>query len=331
MHTREEKLEAVGRLLDIMDKLRAECPWNGAQTQDSLRQLTLEEVFELSDAVLSHKDSDIEKELGDLLLHIVFYAKIAEENGLYDIADIASRECEKMVFRHPHVFSGEKEADAQSVSEHWELRKLKERAGKHILDGVPESAPSVLKAMQIQRKVRDVGFDWEDRSDVWAKVREEMAEFEAEARALAEAEEAGAAVASTKDATTPAEPAAADGTAHDFADGAPAADRATAASSPAVAPTEGAPAQAKTAGAEERLAAARDRAESELGDVLFATINAARLYGIDPEVALSRTCRKFRRRFDYLEDRTIRAGRLLRDLSLAEMDAIWDEAKAEGL
>ena len=161
MHTREEKLEAVGRLLDIMDRLRAECPWNGAQTQDSLRQLTLEEVFELSDAVLSHKDSDIEKELGDLLLHIVFYAKIAEENGLYDIADIASRECEKMVFRHPHVFSGEKEADARSVSEHWELRKLKERAGKHILDGVPESAPSVLKAMQIQRKVRDVGFDWD--------------------------------------------------------------------------------------------------------------------------------------------------------------------------
>lgn len=272
MHTREEKIEAVGKLLDIMDRLRAECPWNGAQTQDSLRQLTLEEVFELSDAVLSHKDSDIEKELGDLLLHIVFYAKIAEENGLYDIADIASRECDKMVFRHPHVFSGEKEADAQSVSEHWELRKLKERAGKHILDGVPESAPSVLKAMQIQRKVRDVGFDWEDRSDVWAKVREEMGEFEAEARDLAAAEEAGA-----------------------------------------------------------DIEAAHDKAEEELGDVLFATINAARLYGIDPEVALSRTCRKFRRRFDYLEDRTIRAGRLLRDLTLAEMDAIWDEAKAKGL
>ena len=317
MHTREEKLEAVGRLLDIMDRLRAECPWNGAQTQDSLRQLTLEEVFELSDAVLSHKDSDIEKELGDLLLHIVFYAKIAEENGLYDIADIASRECEKMIFRHPHVFSGEKEADAQSVSEHWELRKLKERAGKHILDGVPESAPSVLKAMQIQRKVRDVGFDWEDRSDVWAKVSEEMAEFEAEARALAEAEEAEvaapaeeaeAAAAPTKGAPAQAEPAVADGTA--------------ATSSPAA---------ADESGAEERLAAARDRAESELGDVLFATINAARLYGIDPEVALSRTCRKFRRRFDYLEDRTIRAGRLLRDLTLAEMDAIWDEAKAEGL
>lgn len=314
MHTREEKLEAVGRLLDIMDRLRAECPWNGAQTQDSLRQLTLEEVFELSDAVLSHKDSDIEKELGDLLLHIVFYAKIAEENGLYDIADIATRECEKMIFRHPHVFSGEKEADAQSVSEHWELRKLKERAGKHILDGVPESAPSVLKAMQIQRKVRDVGFDWEDRSDVWAKVREEMAEFETEARALAEAEaaapaeEAEAVAAPTKGAPAQAEPAVADGTA--------------ATSSPAA---------ANEPSAEERLAAARDRAESELGDVLFATINAARLYGIDPEVALSRTCRKFRRRFDYLEDRTIRAGRLLRDLTLAEMDAIWDEAKAEGL
>ena len=272
MHTREEKIEAIGKLLDIMDRLRAECPWNGAQTQDSLRQLTLEEVFELSDAVLSHKDSDIEKELGDLLLHIVFYAKIAEENGLYDIADIASRECDKMVFRHPHVFSGEKEADAQSVSEHWELRKLKERAGKHILDGVPESAPSVLKAMQIQRKVRDVGFDWEDRSDVWAKVREEMGEFEDEARDLAAAEEAG-----------------------------------------------------------DDIEAAHDKAEEELGDVLFATINAARLYGIDPEVALSRTCRKFRRRFDYLEDRTIRAGRLLRDLTLAEMDAIWDEAKAKGL
>ncbi len=271
MHTREEKLEAVGRLLDIMDRLRAECPWNGEQTHDSLRQLTLEEVFELSDAVLSHNDSDTEKELGDLLLHIVFYAKIAEEKGLYDIADIASRECEKMVFRHPHVFSrsGSEGVDAKTVSENWELRKLKERAGKHILDGVPESAPSVLKAMQIQRKVRDVGFDWESRPDVWAKVREEIAEFEAEARAL---------------------DAAADTT-----------------------------------------GSAQERAEEELGDVLFALINAARLYGIDPEVALSRTCRKFRRRFDYLEDHTIRSGRLLRDMTLPEMDAIWEEAKSRGL
>ena len=266
MHTKEEKLEAVGRLLDIMDRLRAECPWNGEQTHDSLRGLTLEEVFELSDAVLSHNDSDTEKELGDLLLHIVFYAKIAEEKGLYDIADIATRECEKMVFRHPHVFAGGGKTDAKTVSEQWELRKLKEREGKHILDGVPESAPSVLKAMQIQRKVRDVGFDWESRPDVWAKVREEIAEFEAEARKLDEGED----------------------TAH-------------------------------------------DRAEEELGDVMFALINAARLYGIDPEVALSRTCRKFRRRFNYLEDRTIRSGRLLHSMSLPEMDAIWEEAKSQGL
>ncbi|MBR6054268.1 MAG: nucleoside triphosphate pyrophosphohydrolase [Bacteroidales bacterium] len=267
MHTKEEKLEAVGRLLDIMDRLRAECPWNGEQTHDSLRQLTLEEVFELSDAVLSRNDSDTEKELGDLLLHIVFYAKIAEEKGLYDIADIATRECEKMIFRHPHVFAGGGRTDAKTVSEQWELRKLKEREGKHILDGVPESAPSVLKAMQIQRKVRDVGFDWESRPDVWAKVREEIAEFEAEARKLDEGDSA---------------------TAH-------------------------------------------ERAEEELGDVMFALINAARLYDIDPEVALSRTCRKFRRRFDYLEDRTIRSGRLLHSMSLPEMDEIWEEAKSKGL
>ena len=258
MHTKEEKLAQFGRLLDIMDRLRTECPWNGAQTIDTLRPLTLEEVYELSDAVLEHNDADLSKELGDMLLHIVFYARIAEEEGKYDIADIARKECEKMVFRHPHVFGeGADKIDAKTVSERWELRKRQEGGGRHILDGVPESAPSMLKAMQMQRKARDVGFDWEDRADVWDKVREEMGELEAEIRG-----------------------------------------------------------------------GDRNRAEGELGDLLFAVINAARLYDIDPEVALSRACAKFRRRFTYLEDQTLREGRKLTDLSLAEMDALWEDCKS---
>ena len=258
VHTKEEKLKAFGQLLDIMDRLRAECPWNGAQTIDTLRPLTLEEVYELSDAVLEKNDADLSKELGDMLLHIVFYAKIAEEEGKYDIADIARKECEKMIFRHPHVFGeGADKIDAKTVSERWELRKRQEGGGRHILDGVPESAPSMLKAMQMQRKARDVGFDWEDRSQVWDKVREEMGELEAE---LQERD--------------------------------------------------------------------RDKAEGELGDLLFAVINAARLYDIDPEVALSRTCAKFRRRFTYLEDQTLRQGRKLTDLTLAEMDALWEDCKS---
>ena len=258
MHTKQEKLEEIGRLLDIMDRLRAECPWNGAQTIDSLRPLTLEEVYELSDAVLHHSDEDLSKELGDLLLHIVFYAKIAEEQGRYDMADIARKECEKMVFRHPHVFGeGAGKLDARTVSEQWELRKRKEGGGRRILDGVPESAPSVLKAMQMQRKARDVGFDWEDRAEVWDKVREELGELETELRS-----------------------------------------------------------------------GDRDRAEGELGDVLFAVINAARLYDLDPEVALSRTCAKFRRRFNYIEDQTLRQGRPLSDLTLSEMDALWEACKS---
>ena len=259
MHSKEEKLREVGRLLDIMDRLRAECPWNGAQTIDSLRPLTLEEVFELSDAVLQHNDADLCKELGDMLLHIVFYAKIAEEEGRYDIADIARKECEKMEFRHPHVFGeGAEKIDAKTVSERWELRKRKEGGGRRILDGVPESAPAMLKAMQMQRKARDVGFDWEDRSEVWDKVREEMGELETELRA-----------------------------------------------------------------------GDHDKAEAELGDLLFAVINAARLYDLDPEVALSRTCAKFRRRFSYVEDHTLRQGRNLSDMTLAEMDALWEACKSQ--
>jgi len=272
MHTKEEKLADIGRLLDIMDKLRKGCPWNGSQTIESLRPLTLEEVFELSDAVLQKNDADLEKELGDLLLHVIFYAKIAEEQGKYDIADIAAKECEKMIFRHPHVFSDGHEVDAKSVAENWELRKRKENGGqRHILDGVPKSAPGVLKAMQMQRKARDVGFDWEEKSQVWDKVKEEMGEYQAELDAMDVAKN------------------------------------------------------------DNEKAAAFDRAEEEMGDFMFAVINAARLYGIDPEVALSRTCEKFRRRFTYLEDHTIKEGRLLSDMTLAEMDAIWDEGKSKGL
>ena len=187
MHTKEEKLAQFGRILDIMDKLRAECPWNHAQTVDTLRPMTLEEVYELSDAILKQSDDDLKKELGDVLLHIVFYSKIAEEQGKYDIADVIDRLCEKMIFRHPHVFgdkNGEK-MDAEAVSEQWELMKTKEKGGnKRVLSGVPDSLPPILKALSMQDKARGVGFDWEARSQVWDKVKEEQGEFQAELEAL---------------------------------------------------------------------------------------------------------------------------------------------------
>ncbi len=269
MHTKEEKLARFGRVLDIMDKLRADCPWNAAQTTDSLRPMTVEEVYELSDAVLNHAEEDLKKELGDVLLHIVFYSKIAEEQGRYDIADVMDKLCDKMVFRHPHVFADEngEKLDAKTVSENWEMMKTKERGGnKRVLSGIPESMPTVLKAYSMQDKARGVGFDWEEKSQVWDKVREEMAEFQAELDAMEAGDEN-----------------------------------------------------------------AYDRAEEELGDFMFATINAGRLYGLDPDAALNRTCNKFRRRFTYLEEQTLRKGRSMHDMTLAEMDEIWDEAKAKGL
>ena len=176
MHTKEEKLAQFGRILDIMDKLRAECPWNHAQTVDTLRPMTIEEVYELSDAILKQDDDDLKKELGDVLLHIVFYSKIAEEQGRYDIADVIDRLCEKMIFRHPHVFGDKngKPMDAEAVSEQWELMKTKEKGGnKRVLSGVPDSVPPILKALSMQDKARGVGFDWENRSQVWDKVKEE--------------------------------------------------------------------------------------------------------------------------------------------------------------
>ena len=279
-HTNEEKLSQFGRVLDVMCKLREKCPWNAAQTMESLRPMTLEEAYELSDAILKKSESDIEKELGDVLLHVVFYSRIAEERGEFDIADVMDRLCEKMIFRHPHVFSDTKVADAQEVSENWEMLKTKEKGGnKRILSGVPDSLPPILKALAMQDKARGVGFDWECPSQVWDKVKEEQVEFQDELEAMAE-EEKGIDV-NVNEAPLPG--------------------------------------------------SARDRAEEELGDFMFAVINAARLYGLNPDTALNRACDKFRRRFTYLEENTIRKGRNLTDMTLAEMDAIWVEGKAKGL
>ena len=279
-HTNEEKLSQFGRVLDVMRELREKCPWNAAQTMESLRPMTLEEAYELSDAILKKSESDIEKELGDVLLHVVFYSRIAEERGEFDIADVMDRLCEKMIFRHPHVFSDTKVADAQEVSENWEMLKTKEKGGnKRILSGVPDSLPPILKALAMQDKARGVGFDWECPSQVWDKVKEEQVEFQDELEAMAE-EKKGIDV-NVNEAPLPG--------------------------------------------------SARDRAEEELGDFMFAVINAARLYGLNPDTALNRACDKFRRRFTYLEENTIRKGRNLTDMTLAEMDAIWDEGKAKGL
>lgn len=263
MNTKEKKIEQFTRALDIMDRLRSDCPWNHAQTIDSLRPMTIEEVYELGDAVLKKDDAALEKELGDVFLHVMFYSKIAEEEGKYDIGDVLDKLCEKMIYRHPHVFSATKVADADEVSTNWEMLKAKEKGGnKRILSGVPDAMPPILKAFAMQDKARGVGFDWEERSQVWDKVKEEEGELQAELDGM------------------------------------------------------------ETGGE-----AAMDRAEEELGDFLFAVVNAARLYGLNPDTALNRACDKFRRRFTYLEEHTLRQGRDLRDMSLAEMDEIWDEAK----
>ena len=263
MHTREEKLAAFGRLLDIMDALREKCPWNAAQTMDSIRPMTEEEVYELSDTILEGDRQGTAKEIGDLLYHMVFYARIGEEEGAFDIADSIGKVCDKMVFRHPHVFGPEagKPTSAKEIADTWELVKAKEKDGnKTVMGGIPKAMPAILKALSMQEKARGCGFDWEKKEDVWDKVHEELGEVE---EACAEADP--------------------------------------------------------------------DHMELEFGDLLFATINAARLYGIDPEVALGRSCAKFRRRFTYLEENTLKKGVKLTDLTLAQMDAIWDEAKAKGL
>ena len=272
MNTREQKLEAFGRLLDILDELRVKCPWDRKQTNESLRPQTLEEVYELSDAILKDEHPEIRKELGDVLLHIVFYAKIGEEKGEFDIADVCNHLCDKLIYRHPHVFGTEVASSAEEVLKNWEMLKTKEKDGnKRVLSGVPESLPSMIKAYRIQDKARGVGFDWEKKEDVWEKVKEEEGELETELNAI------------------------------------------------------------DAAATDEEKAAAKDRAEQELGDTIFALVNAGRLYKLNPDTALERTCAKFRRRFTYLEEHTIRQGRDLHDMTLEEMDKIWDEAKEKGL
>ena len=272
MHTREEKLQAFGRILDVLDEVRVKCPWDRKQTNESLRPQTLEEVYELNGAILEGDDHEISKELGDVLLHILFYAKIGEEKQSFDIADSINFLCDKLISRHPPVFATAEVADEEDVKRQWEMLKTKEKDGnKRVLSGVPDGLPPLLKAYRMQDKARGVGFDWECKEQVWDKVKEEMGEYQAELDAMAAAQ------------------------------------------------------------SEEEKKAAYDRAEEELGDFLFATVNAARLYGLNPDTALERTCAKFRRRFTYLEEQTIRKGRDLKDMTLAEMDAIWDEGKAKGL
>ncbi len=262
MHTREEQLKAFGRLLDIMDDLREKCPWDRKQTFDSLRQNTIEETFELATAISRHDMTEISKELGDVLLHVVFYAKMGSEKGEFDIADVCNRLCDKLIFRHPHVYGEAAAQNAEEVSHLWEQVKLKEKGGnKTVLGGIPDTLPSLVKAYRIQDKAANVGFDWEKREDVWDKVKEEIAEFEAEMTELSNDQ------------------------------------------------------------------MVNDKMVNEFGDLLFAMINAARLYKIRPDNALEQTNLKFIKRFNYIEQQAKEKGKDIKDLSLAEMDELWNEAK----
>ena len=257
MHTRQEKIEALGRVIDTLDILRVECPWDRKQTNESLRPNTIEEVYELCEALINNDNANIRKELGDVLLHILFYAKIGEEKGDFDIADVADALNKKLIFRHPHVFGEVKAETAHDVELNWEQIKLKEKDGNRtVLSGVPGALPAMIKADRIQEKAANVGFDWETREQVWEKVKEEIGEF--------------AAAAETKD---PAE------------------------------------------------------MEAEMGDLFFSLVNAARLYKINPENALEKTNAKFISRFNHIERRAAEMGIKLKDMTLEQMDQLWNEAK----
>ncbi len=252
------------RLLDIMDKLRIECPWDKEQTIESIRTLTIEETYELSDAILAKDNNEIKKELGDLLLHIVFYSKIASETNDFNIIDVIDSISEKLIYRHPHVFKDTVVSDSAQVEANWEELKLKEKGGnKTVLAGVPKSLPALVKANRIQQKVKAVGFDWEDKSQVWDKVREELGELIDELEHKANETE------------------------------------------------EYSP----------------EKVEGEFGDLFFSLVNAARLHNVNPETALERTNIKFTKRFNYLEERSKKLKRTLHDMSLDEMNTIWEEAK----
>ena len=251
-------MAAFGRLLDVLDELREKCPWDRKQTNESLRPNTIEETFELCDALMRGDNHDICKELGDVLLHVCFYAKIGSEQGAFDMADVCQQLTDKLIYRHPHIYGDVEANDADTVKKNWEQLKVKEKDGnKRVLSGVPDALPSLIKAYRIQDKARGVGFDWEQREDVWKKVREELSELETEL--------------SRED---------------------------------------------------------KEHSTDELGDFLFSVINAARLYHLNPDNALERTNRKFIRRFTYLEEHSIRQGKPLTEMTLAEMDKLWDEAKA---
>lgn len=256
----DRRLVALKRLLDVMDELRVKCPWDRKQTFESLRMNTIEETYELADAILDRDLDNVKKELGDLLLHVVFYSKMGSEQQAFDIGDVADAICDKLIFRHPHVFGETQAEDAEQVKQNWEDLKLKEKALEHrkkrVLAGVPRSLPALVKAYRIGEKAAAAGFDWEKREDVWSKVKEETAELQREI------------------------------------------DRSDA-----------------------------SRAEEEFGDLFFALVNAARLYGVDPEAALEKSNRKFIRRFTHIEDRAEQQGRSLRDMTLGQMDALWNEAK----
>jgi XTP/dITP diphosphohydrolase len=255
----DKKLKAFERLLNIMDELREKCPWDKQQTFESLRHLTIEEVYELGDAILENDQEHIKKELGDILLHIVFYAKIASEKRAFDITDVINRECEKLIHRHPHIYSDTKVENAEQVSKNWEELKLKE-GHKSVLSGVPSSLPSMVKAMRIQEKARSAGFDWEEKEQVWEKVLEELNEFKKES----------------------------------------------------------------DSGNKEKM-------RNEFGDLIFSLINYARFIDVNPEEALERTNIKFIKRFKYLENAANENKKKLHEMTLTEMDKIWDEAKAKGL
>ena len=270
----EAKKEAFARALGVMQTLRKDCPWDAKQTNESIRQNSIEEMYELCEALITGDSKEIKKECGDVLEQLFFYAMFAEEQGQFDMADICNSMCDKLVFRHPHVFNpdgslisqvgvrgGENVTDADDVSKLWEVVKQKEKDGnKTILSGIPAGLPSLIKAYRMQDKARNAGFDWEQREDVWQKVKEEISEFEAEVGNMD-----------------------------------------------------------------------REHAEQEFGDLLFSLINAARLYKIKPDNALEKTNQKFQRRFTYVETEARRQGRMLNEMTLAEMDALWDEAKAKGL
>ncbi|MEC7264384.1 MAG: nucleoside triphosphate pyrophosphohydrolase [Bacteroidota bacterium] len=255
MNARSEQLKALERLLNIMDELREQCPWDRKQTMQTLRHLTIEETYELGDAILDNDLEEVKKELGDLLLHIIFYAKIGSETQDFDIADVANSICEKLINRHPHIYGDVKVENEEEVKQNWENIKLKE-GKKSVLEGVPNSLPALVKANRIQEKVSGVGFDWEHPEQVFEKLKEELGELQEEIKA--------------NDA---------------------------------------------------------DKMESEFGDVLFSMVNYARFLKINPENALERTNKKFIKRFQYLESKAKATGKSLKDMTLAEMDVFWEEAK----